>query len=389
MKILQVISSLDPAFGGPINVALGLSSAFVRMGQEVTIFTTDAGTSSRLDVPLGTAVNIKGVKVYYFPVRYFKHYKFSPALFKALRNNIPSFDIVHIHSLFQFSTLAAAYFCRKYHKPHLIRPLGQLDPYVLKKRALSKKIYLGLLERRNLEGAQAVHFTTDDEKNLANSLGLKIKSVVCGLGVDLEEFRILPEYGTFRSRQPGIKDKKIILFLSRINFKKGLDLLVEALADIVKKRDDVVLVIAGPDNEGYGKKVRSWVDRLGIAQDVIFTGMLLGQDRLAAFRDSDVFVLPSYSENFGLVILEAMACGVPVIVSNRVNISSEILKEKAGLVVDTDHVQLSGAIQRLIDEPRLKKELVERAKVFVEERFTWEIISSRLIDIYKTLYSSV
>ena len=385
MKILQVISSLDPCFGGPINAVLGLSSALVRMGHKVVIFTTDAGARSRLDVPLGIAVNIKDVKVYYFPMRYFKHYKLSPALFVALKRNIPSFDIVHIHSLFQFSTLAAAYFCRKYRKPHLIRPLGQLDPYALRERAFFKKIYLGLVERKNLEGAQAVHFTTDDERVLAYDLGLRIKSVVCGLGVDLEEFRALPEYGAFRSRQPGINNKKMILFLSRINFKKGLDVLVEAFADLSKKRNDVALVIAGPDNEGYGKKVISWVNQLGIAGSVVFAGMLLGRDRLAAFRDCDIFVLPSYSENFGLVILEAMACGVPVIISDKVNISPEILKAKAGLVVNTDPGQLSRAIQRLIEEPQLKQVMVDRARALVAEKFTWEIISSQLTNIYQAI----
>lgn len=383
MKILQVIPSLAPGFGGPTNAVLGLSSALAGAGLEVAIFTTDADVRGRLSVSLETPVNIGEVKVYYFPVQYPRHYKFSLPLLKALKKHIPYFDIVHIHSLFQFSTLAAAYYCRKFNKPYIIRPLGQLDPLLLKRHRLVKWLYLRLFERKNLERARAIHFTTEEERRLSGELGLEAKAIVAGLGLDLDEFRTLPEYGVFRLKYPQLKDKKIILFLGRINFKKGLDILVKAFAQLARIRQDVYLVIAGPDDEGYGKKVKLWLTRDGLLPRVIFTGMLLGRDKLAALRDSDIFVLPSYSENFGLSVVEAMACGLAVIISNKVNIVSEIQEEGAGLVIDLDPVELSRAMHNLLEDPQLRRTLSDKGQELVRKKFIWERIAKQLIQAYQ------
>lgn len=385
MKILQVIPSLAPGFGGPTNAVLGFSFALAQKGQEVTIFTTDADVKGRLDVSLDRPVDVNGIKVFYFPIQWLKHYKFSLPLTEALRENVPSFDIIHIHSLFQFSTLVTSHYCQKYRKPYIIRPLGQLDPFVLRRHFIYKRLYLEFFERKNLEKACAVHFTTETEKDWCKHLDLKIHSIVVPLGVDLKEFNNLPQYGVFRARYPELKDKKIILFLSRINFKKGLDILVKAFANLKREREDVHLVIAGPDREGYGKKVKEWLKNEDVLENTTFTGMLLGRDKLAAFRDSDIFVLPSYSENFGMVVIEAMACGIPVIVSNKVNISADITEARAGLVVNIDHIELSHLIQKLLEDPRLRKELVENGKILVQKKFVWGIIAEQLIKVYQSI----
>jgi len=388
MKILQVIPSLNPVFGGPTNATIGFSRALARQGQEVTIFTTDAGVNKSSDSPFHTPINIQNVKTCYFPVRYLKHYKFSLPLAKALRDSIPYFDVVHIHSLFQFSTLVASYFCQKYHKPYLIRPLGHLDPYVLRRHAFYKYLYLSLFERKNLERAYALHFTSEEERKGSGLLGFKVRSIVIPLGIDLEEFYNLPLHGTFRSKYPELRDKKIILFLSRINFKKGLDILVKAFAILAKERDDIRLVIAGPDNEGYGRKVKKWLSKEGALNKTIFTGMLLGRDKLAALSDSDIFVLPSYSENFGLAVVEAMACGLPVVISNKVNIFSDIKEAGAGLVVETDPMQLFVAMKKMLEEPGLRKELGDRARALVERKFNWEDVTPQLIKVYESMLES-
>jgi len=385
MKILQVIPSLDPAFGGPTNAALGFSCGLARQGQEVTIFTTDAGANGRSGLPFQIPINIQNVETCYFPVQYLKHYKFSSSLVKALKENIPYFDVVHIHSLFQFSTLAASYYCRKYQKPYIIRPLGQLDPFVLRRHSFCKRLYLWFFEYGNLERAYALHFTTEEEMNGCKLLGFKFHSVVIPLGIDLEEFHNLPPYGTFRSKYPELKDKKIILFLSRLNFKKGLDILVKAFAILTKERDDVCLVIVGPDNEGYGRKVKKWLSNEGVLNKAVFVGMLLGRDKLAVLRDSDIFVLPSYSENFGLAVIEAMACGLPVVISNKVNIFSDIKEASAGLVVETDPMQLFAAMKKILDEPQLQKELGDRARVLVERKFNWTVVTPQLIKVYESM----
>ena len=176
MKIMQVIPSLALGFGGPTEAVLNLSFSLAELGEEVAIFTTNSNVKGVLQVPLEVPIEQRKVKIYYFSVQYPKHYKFSYGLAAALKKQIPGFDIVHIHSLFQFSTLAASYYCRKYRKPHIIRPLGQLDPYLLKKSSLIKNIYIKLFERRNLSGSSAVHFTTEEERILSRKAGLEFKS---------------------------------------------------------------------------------------------------------------------------------------------------------------------------------------------------------------------
>jgi len=386
MRILQVIPSLAPGFGGPTNAALGLSSALAKSGQEVVIFTTDAGIKGKLARGAAGELSLnRNLKISYFPVQYPRHFKFSLPLAKTLKKEINGFDIIHIHSLFQFSTLAAAYYSRLFRKPYLISPIGQMDPFLLRRHSLRKRIYMHFFERKNIESAWGVHFTSEEERRLALELNLKIKDIVVGLGLDPDEFSNLPGYGEFRSRYPALRNKKIILFLSRINFKKGLDILVKAFGFLARERDDLCLVIAGPDDEGYGRRVKNWLKREGVLTKVIFTGMLLGQDRLAAFRDSDIFVLPSYGENFGLAVIEAMASGLAVIISNRVNISSYIKDAGAGLIVDTDPQQLFLAIKRLIDQPGLRKDIAVKAQALVQERFTWGVVVPDLIRVYESM----
>ena len=383
MKILQVIPSVSFSFGGPTNAVLGLSSFLARQGEDVTIYTTNADVKGRLEVALGVPVNTNGVKIFYFPIQNPKHYKFSWPLFMALKENIANFDIIHIHSCFQFSTQAACFYCHKLNLPYIIRPLGQLDPLLLRRHYFYKKPYFELFERKNLTRASAVHLTSELERDWVRGLGLKINEVVIPLGIDLDEFENLPAYGKFRQKYPELKDKKIILFLGRINFKKGLDILVEAYAGLAHKRDDLHLVIAGGDDEGYGGKIKKLLKEKGLLARTTFTGMLLGQDKLSAYRDSDIFVLPSYSENFGISVVEAMASGVPVVISNRVGIHSEISRAQAGMVSEINPGMFAVAIENLLDNPQIRQNMVKNALGLVKEKFSLNRACSEITQLYK------
>jgi glycosyltransferase involved in cell wall biosynthesis len=385
MRILQIIPSLAFSHGGPTFAVIELSCKLINKGEEVTIFTTDADIKGRLNVPLNTPINIDGIKVFYFPIQYLKYYRFSLPLVTALRKNIPFYDLIHIHSLFQFSTLAASYYCQKYHKPYIIRPLGQLEPYALKRHYLKKKLYLFFFEFKNLERATAVHFTTEEEKKNFLKLGIRANSFVLPLGIDLDKFKRLPEYGNFRERYPELKDKKLILFLSRINFKKGLDILVKAFAKLCRDRDDIHLVIAGPDSEGYGKRVKKWLKNEGLLNRTTFTGMLLGKEKLAAFRDSDIFVLPSYSENFGLAVVEAMACGLPVVISNKVGIHREIQENNAGIVVECNVESLYQGIKFVLDNKDYTRQLSMNGKRLVADYYDIDKVINKMLEIYREI----
>ncbi|MCM8782378.1 MAG: glycosyltransferase, partial [Candidatus Omnitrophica bacterium] len=313
------------------------------------------------------------------------HFKFSLPLMRALKRNIPLFDVVHIHSLFQFSTLAASYYSRIFNKPYIIGPLGQLDPFLLRRHFLSKWLYIELFERRNLEGASFVHFTSEEERNWCRQLNWKVSEIIVPLGVDLEEFNNLPSYGTFRLKYPKLEGKRIILFLSRIDFKKGLDILVKAFSNLAKQREDVYLVIVGPDNEGYAKKVKGWLSKNRLLRRTVFTGMLLGQDKLAAFRDSDVFVLPSYSENFGMAAVEAMACGVPVVISNKVGIHREVQKNKAGLVVECNAISLFEAIKSILDDKGFAEKISFNGINLVKEYYDINKVAVKMAKVYEDI----
>ncbi len=387
MKILHVIASLAPRYGGPSKACLDLCREMARRGERVAIYTTNIDGNGELNVPLGLPVCRDGVEIRYFPVQPPRYYKFSLPLARALRTAIPQCDLVHIHSLYLFPSTAAAHYCRHYGIPYLIRPHGTLDPYLYGRHRRRKWIYERLFEWRNLNKAAAIHFTTVEEQELARPLGLKSPGVVVPIGMNLQDYDDAPPAGTFRAVHPEMHGQKIILFLGRLNFKKGLDLLAKAFGEVGRKRDDVHLVVAGPDDDGYGVQVRRWLKAEGVLEKSTFTGMLLGADKLAALRDADVFVLPSYTENFGIAVVESMAMGLPVVISNKVNIWREVVQAHGGLVVNCDVQEVGQALLTLLQAPALGKEMGKHGRQLVEERFTWEVVGEQMVQVDRQILS--
>ena len=323
-------------------------------------------------------------------MRYFKtifpsRWVTSPAMARALRAHTSEFDVIHIHSLFMFSTLAAAHYARKHRVPYIVRPHGSLDPFLRRRGRLKKFIYTGLIEKRNLDRATAIHYTSRDERDLAAPVGIKAPSVVVPLGVNLEEFESLPVPGTFRSRYPETREKDLVLFLGRLHFKKGLDLLLQSFRKVAAQLPNVHLVVAGPDDAGVTPKMKAWLANAGILNRATFTGMLTGTMRLAALKDADVWMLPSYTENFGLAVVEAMACRLPVVITDRVNIWREVDEGQAGMVTPCDASALSAAVISLFENPDLRRSLGANAYRLVAEQFTWERSARRMVAVYEDL----
>jgi glycosyltransferase involved in cell wall biosynthesis len=385
MRILHVIASLAPRYGGPSKACLELCQELARRGEQVAIYTTNIDGDGELDVPLGLPVCRGGVEIQYFPVQSPRYYKFSLPLARALRTAIPQYDLVHIHSLYLFPSTVAAHYCRHYGIPYLIRPHGTLDPYMYGRHRTRKWIYERLFEWRNLNHAAAIHFTTAEEQELTRSLGLKAPGLVVPLGVNLQDYADAPPAGNFRAVHPETHGQKLILFLGRLSFKKGLYLLAKAFGEVGRKRDDLRLVVAGPDDEGCGVQVRRWLEAEGVLEKSTFPGMLLGSEKLAAFRDADMFVLPSYTENFGIAVVEAMACRLPVVISNRVNIWREVGDANAGLVVNCDVQEVGQALFTLLEAPGLGREMGKQGRQLVEARFTWEAVGEQMIQVYEQI----
>jgi len=237
--------------------------------------------------------------------------------------------------------------------------------------------------RKNLDGADAMHFTSNLERDLVRKLRLRAPAIVEPNGVDLMEFQTLPPRGQFRNIHPELAGKPMLLFLSRLHYKKGLDLLVPALARA--RTRDAMLVIAGPDNDGYRAKVESMAREHGVLGRLLFPGMLYGQDRIAALADADLFVLPSYQENFGIAVVEALAAGTPVLISDQVNIFKEIFDAGVGGVVPTRVDALADELTRWMNDDALRATAAARTRAFVWARYNWQGIAQHWQECYRRL----
>lgn len=387
MRILHTIPSVSMRSGGPSQGIPELCAELVRIGHEVTLYTTNLdGPRDRLDVEPNRAIQgADGVERWYFSTqRRSGAYALSISMANALRRNVRGFDVVHIHSLYSFPSTAAAYYCRRLGVPYILQPHGSLDPCVYYRHRPRKNVYEALFEKRNLERAAAVHFATEEEMNLVRAWGLKFRGVVVPYGLvskvpsDRDQLR-----EQFARDWPITRGKKVILFLGRLSAKKGLDLLSKAYGTLARERPDIHLFLAGPDIEGEGVKVRQWLSEEGVLDRVTFAGLLQGDQKNAALASSDFFVLCSYGENFGIAVAEAAAAGLPVVISNKVNIWREFNDARAGLVVNCEVNELTRAIASLLDDSQLRRELGEAGKKLVAEKFMWSDVVLKMTAVYR------
>jgi glycosyltransferase involved in cell wall biosynthesis len=371
MRVLHVISSIDPRAGGPSSALVGLTEAQRRAGLEVSVVSTYTADESP-----DPAERLKSAKIDAHMIGPTSgKLKRHPDLAKKIDELVTQADVVHIHALWEEIQHQAARSARRRKKPYVIRPCGMLDPWSLRQSAGVKKIYMLWRLRRDLQRAAALHFTSEIERDLTKELKLRAPAIVEPNGVDLREFQYLPARGSFRRRYDEIGYRPMVLFLSRLHPKKGLELLIPAFAQAAK--DQEMLVIAGPDSDGYQAKIEKMVAEHGIKDRVIFAGMLRGPERVAAYTDADLFVLPSHQENFGIVVAEALAAGTAVIVSDQVNIHPQISASQLGAVVPLDVNALAEQMRKWLADPQLRRAAGERARAIVCEKYDWEKIARR------------
>ncbi len=387
MRVLHVISSLAPVLGGPSMACVEMARAVARRGHEVAIYTTDYGLEGRVDAD-GAACREEsdppGFAVHTFPVQPPRAWKPSRALARALARDIASFDVVHLHSLYLRHDWVTGDLCHRLGVPYLVRPHGTLDPYIHRRRRLLKWAMEAAFQNRVLRRAAALHYTTEEEMQLAAPYAQGTRGIVVPLGLDAGPFESMPDGGLFRARHPEVGGRRIVLFLSRLHEKKGLDLLAPAFAAVARDRADLHLVIAGPD-AGVEARARGWLRAAGVLGRTTFTGMIEGEEKLAALAAAELFVLPSHSENFGIVVLEAMAAGLPVLVSDKVNLWREVVDLGAGLVTPCDADEISTRLARLLDDPAAARGMGKRGRAAVGERFSWERIGIELESVYAEL----
>ncbi len=396
MRILQIIPSISLVYGGPSQMILGLSRSLSKAGAEVTVITTntngDVGQAP-LDVPLGQAIAQDGYELYYFPCAPFRRYKFSLPLLTWLAQNAQHYDIAHIHALFSPLSTAAARTCRRQQLPYLLRPLGTLDPADLQKKRLLKSLYGQFLERPNLQGAAAVHFTTQQEAIVSHRFGAVTKDMVLPLGVELPP---VPEnlealQASLRAEWGLPSDRPLLLFLSRLDPKKGLDLLLAASQRLQAEGKPFHLVLAGgnPQDPAYEAQIRQQVEQSPLKDCTTITGFVRGDRKRALLSLADCFVLPSAYENFGIAVAEAMAAGVPVVISKGVYIWQEIQAAQAGWVCETTAESLYGALVQALgsgsEGGSERRRRGQNAQDYAAQHYQWDAIAQSLLGIYRGL----
>jgi glycosyltransferase involved in cell wall biosynthesis len=383
IRILHVIASIAQRTGGPAKAVVDMAAAVAARGHSVAIYTTDREMSQAERAAIGTPPS-DGVERHVFPQGWPGFFGTSWALAAALERAIPQADIVHLHSLYLFHVWKTAAICRKAKVPYLLRPHGSLDPFLWRRHRGRKKLIELAFQDRAIRDAAALHFTAEEEMRLAAPYTHGARGVVVPNGLDLRGYQNLPAPGAFFALHPELAGTKPVLFLSRVNFKKGLDVLIPAFAKALAADPALRLVIAGPD-DGYEQTARGFAHAAGVADKIVWLGMLSGEAKLAAFVDCAAFALPSWSENFGIAIVEAMTCKAAVIVSDRVNIWREIEAAGAGLVSPPDIDAVAAHILLLTGDPARARRMGDAGRRLVETRYDWAKVAIELERVYREL----
>lgn len=385
MRILHVISSLDPNAGGPPAVALRLAAAQAALGASVAILAyADPTAAERTRASLAGIPGIDRVEmISVAPPSGLRERVLAPRAAAAVRGVLPRFDVLHIHGIWDSMLRVAAREAWHARVPYAVVPHGMLDPWCLgntpakrvKKHAALATAYRGMLAH-----AAFLHTLNRDERDLMAPLRLRPPAEVLPNGVFLDELSNLPAPGAFRVLHPAIGPDPYILFLSRLHHKKGLDYLADAFARLVPKHATLRLVVAGPD-DGALTPFSDQCRRLGVEARVHAVGPLYGAAKLAAFVDAAVFCLPSRQEGFSMAVTEAMACGVPVVVSDQCHFP-EVAEAGAGRVTGLSAAATAEGLESVLSDPGARAAMGRAGRALVEARFTWPAIARASIEAY-------
>jgi glycosyltransferase involved in cell wall biosynthesis len=403
MRILQIIPSISLVYGGPSQMVLGLSAALAAKNIDVTIITTNSNGDIGqipLDVPLNQPIQQNGYQIIYFRCSPFRRYKFSLSLLYWLNQNVRQFDLAHIHALFSPVTTLAATIARGHNLPYIIRPCGMLDPADLQKKKQLKQIYAALLERPNLAGAAAIHFTSKEEARISERFGLDCtgkmpvpRDLDCTGKMPVPRDLVIPLGVTAGLSPKKLRESQvpIILFMSRIEPKKGLDLLIPALESILESGIEFSFILAGsnPQDADYETQIKVQIQNSILARYTTITGFVSGDLKNEILTNADLFVLPSYYENFGIAVAEAMAAGVPVAISDRIHIAEDIRQAEAGWVGPLEVGAIANSIKSALLDPDERQRRGLNGKAYAKKHYNWDAIAQQTIDAYQHILDSI
>lgn len=379
VRVLHVIPALAPRYGGPTTATVGMCEALRSAGVAAVVATTDADGSARLGVKTDVESVFQGIPVRFFSRQASELFKWSRPLASWLRAHVTDFDVVHVHAVFSHSSIAAGRACRRLGVPYVVRPLGTLDPWSLRRHAWRKRLLLRVAVRSLLAGAAAMHYTSDEEGRLAESaLPWLPRRVIVPLGVDEQLFA--------ESAGGAASESPYVLALSRLDPKKGIEIVIDAFHHLADKQafSHWSLVIAGDGDPAYVAGLRTAAERGPAASRISFRGWVAGPDRVRLLRGASLFALPSYQENFGIAMVEALAAGVPVMVSPGVNLGADVEAAGGGWVVSRDQTVWRNALQAVLADDEGRQARAQCAREYAKQ-FRWHTVATTL----KALYAEV
>jgi glycosyltransferase involved in cell wall biosynthesis len=387
MRALQVVPALAARTGGVATSVVESCLALEACGVEAPIFTTDLAAAAsakghrpvRVDeLPAGASE----LDIQLFRSRPPRRLAFSPALLRALAAEARRCDVIHLHSLFLFPQWAGYRAALGAQVPYVVSPRGALDPFLRTRGRRRKAIVDGLWQRRMFERAGAIVFTAAQEADLASDvLPAEASRFVVPNPIDLRVFDVRRDGGRFRRRFLNGRVGPLVMNLGRISHKKGLDVLIRAFAVVNRQTPESLLAIVGPDDEGLQPKLETLAGAMGIADSVVFTGMLHGEEKLEALAAATVWALPSYTENFGVAVIEALAAGVPTVISPHVNIAPAAEAAGAVVVAPVHADAVAASLTALLADECERRQLAGRGHAFAS-RFARPAVGALLAETY-------
>ena len=384
MKIAHVIPYMHPAAGGPPVVVDRLATELTKLGHDVRVLTTNQFAEGDRD---WERVGSRAYSMSVFPTSRTFRYAYCPQLTAATRQAAMDCDVVHIHTLWTNASRAAMSVCCQRRTPYLVMPHGMLDPHSLRRGWLKKQIYGRTIEWPLLRRAAGMCYTHTEERRLATqSCAALPTGHIVELGAELA-----PEVSSdelkkgFLEQHPHLRNKTVVLFLGRLHEKKGLALLIPAFEEVARRINDAHLLLVGPGETDYVDSIRRDVSQRGLDSRVTFTGSLYGCDKWGAMAASNLFVLPSFQENFALAAVDAIRSGLPVLLSPRVNLCDDIVAAGAGRRCDLTTDSVAQQIISCLRDTEWREQAVVAGKSLLQSRFQWEASAVQLESIYSDI----
>jgi len=390
MRILFVTAYYQPAFvyGGPVRSIATLCEGLVRAGVSVTVFTTNAnGTDQVLDVPTDQAVCVNGVDVWYFALApSAKHIPFySPTLGQACRAQIGQFDAAYLYGTWTYPMLAGGKAAQAAGVPYVISPRGAFMTRSLQEKQLKKRLYYWLVERNLLRRAAAIHCTSNMEQQQLAQLISHPSRVLIANGLDLTPFAKLPSRGMLRAQLGLSSTAQLSIFAGRLAAEKRLDLTLEAFAEVAQQMPEAHLALIGPE-AGCGPSLYEQIKWLNLQNRVHFVGALTRSELLQAYADADLLVLLSRRENFGMVVVEAMAAGLPVLLSSEVGVADQVAQAGAGHVVSSSSHEIAQVWrQMLMVDDSERQKMGKCGQALAQQHFSQEITAAQMLTLLQRI----